>query len=355
MKNSLDNKYYRLGNIFLFLIVLTVIYISHRYLMPFLWAGLTVISIWPAYSYVLKHWFKGKQTLAASAATVFIGVVIFTPITLIVMNAITETFLLIGQYQHGIPEPAQLSQLPYFGAQLHELWQNYLAKPDALTSLINQLNDSLKSNAGSVVSSITTAGGIIIKHTISIFFFFLFVFFLFKDGEYLADKINVIGRNLLNQKWNTYFMHLPQAIRAVVNGTVSVGLIVGILMGICYYALGLDSAPFLFGFVTTILAMIPFGITVAVLIAAFLLLIKGSYIKAIVIIVFGATLTFITDHFIKPKIIGSSTNLPFLMILIGILGGVETLGMIGLFLGPIIMLLMCTLFNQLANVSVKNP
>ena len=120
----------------------------------------------------------------------------------------------------------------------------------------------------SVFSSITGVGAIIIKHAISIFFFFLFTFFLYKDGEYLSKQINKVGKNLLNDKWSTYVTKLPRATRAVVNGTVSVGLLVGVVMGITYYILGLRSAPFLFGFVTTILAMVPFGITVAVIVAA---------------------------------------------------------------------------------------
>ena len=355
MDSTSSNRNYIIGNIFLLLIVITVIYISHRYLLPLVWAGIIVISTWPAYTFLQQKLLRGRNTLAASLATLFVGAIIFTPIVLIIIRAISETQALIHyliQHHNGIAEPANLSSTPFIGKQLHEFWQYYLARPEAVTTLVSDINSLIKSNANNIFSSITVASAIIIKHTISIFFFFLFTFFLYKDGKYLATQINKIGKNLLSNKWNTYFINLPDATRAVVNGTVSVGLIVGILMGLCYYILlGKDAAPILFGFITTILAMIPFGITVAVIIAAIVLIAKGKLYSAIFIIAFGAILTFITDHFVKPKIIGSSTNLPFLMILIGILGGVETLGMIGLFLGPVIMLLMCTLFNQLAGTN----
>jgi predicted PurR-regulated permease PerM len=57
---------------------------------------------------------------------------------------------------------------------------------------------------------------------------------------------------------------------------------------------------------------------------------------------------FIADHFVKPVLIGGTTRLPFLAVLFGLLGGVETLGLIGLFLGPMIMVLFMTLWRQLA-------
>ena len=116
-------------------------------------------------------------------------------------------------------------------------------------------------------------------------------------------------------------------------------------MGICYVLVDFP-APTLVGFVTAMAAMVPFVVPVVFTIVALILLAKGSLIAAIVVIVWGTVVMFVADHFVKPSLIGGAIQLPFLVVLFGILGGVETLGLLGLFIGPIIMVLFITLWQE---------
>jgi predicted PurR-regulated permease PerM len=79
---------------------------------------------------------------------------------------------------------------------------------------------------------------------------------------------------------------------------------------------------------------------------AALLLVDGNTIGAAAILAWGAVVLFLADHFVRPTIIGNATKLPFLAVLLGILGGVETLGLIGLFVGPVVMTLFVTLWHE---------
>jgi predicted PurR-regulated permease PerM len=97
---------------------------------------------------------------------------------------------------------------------------------------------------------------------------------------------------------------------------------------------------------TGILAIIPFGAPLAFGAAAALLAVQGATIAAIAILVWGAVILFIADHFVRPAMIGNATQLPFIAVLLGILGGVETLGLIGLFVGPVVMTLFVTLWHE---------
>jgi len=97
---------------------------------------------------------------------------------------------------------------------------------------------------------------------------------------------------------------------------------------------------------TGVLAIIPFGAPLAFGAAAALLAVQGATVAAIAILVWGAIVLFIADHFVRPAMIGNATQLPFLAVLVGILGGVETLGLIGLFVGPVIMTLFVTLWHE---------
>ena len=69
-------------------------------------------------------------------------------------------------------------------------------------------------------------------------------------------------------------------------------------------------------------------------------------ISAIILVAWGTLVMFIADHFVKPVLIGGAIELPFLAVLFGILGGVETLGVLGLFLGPMVMVLFATLWTE---------
>ena len=92
--------------------------------------------------------------------------------------------------------------------------------------------------------------------------------------------------------------------------------------------------------------MVPFGAPLAFGIAALLLLGKGATIAAGVLLAFGTVVTFVADHAVRPVLIGGTTRLPFLWVLLGILGGIEVWGLLGLFLGPAIMAALILLWRE---------
>ena len=128
-------------------------------------------------------------------------------------------------------------------------------------------------------------------------------------------------------------------------GLVLVGLAEGVLLGIGYQFAGVPSAV-LWAAATCVLAIIPFGAPLAFGAVAALLLYQGNASAAAAILALGVVVLFVADHFVRPTVIGNATKLPFLAVLLGILGGVETLGLIGLFVGPVVMTLFVTLWHE---------
>ncbi|MFT9061692.1 MAG: AI-2E family transporter, partial [Acetobacter orientalis] len=118
-----------------------------------------------------------------------------------------------------------------------------------------------------------------------------------------------------------------------VQGLVLVGIAEGAIMGLIYFLCGAPH-PALFGVITGVAAMIPFCAMFAIGFVSLLILAQGSSIAGIAAFCIGAVIIFIADHFVRPVLIGGSTKLPFLWVLLGILGGAETWGLIGLFVGP---------------------
>jgi predicted PurR-regulated permease PerM len=134
-------------------------------------------------------------------------------------------------------------------------------------------------------------------------------------------------------------------VRGTIDGLVLVGLGEGAVMAVAYVLLGVPH-PILLGIATAIAAMIPFGAAVMFEIAAFALLTQDSVTGAILINVIGFAVVGIADHFVRPVLIGGATRLPFLWVLLGILGGVETLGLLGLFVGPATMAVLVMLWRE---------
>ena len=135
------------------------------------------------------------------------------------------------------------------------------------------------------------------------------------------------------------------AIRGTVNGLVIVGLGEGVLLGIAYAVTGVPH-PALLGALTAVAAMIPFGAPLVFGVAALLLVGQGSGVAAIVLVAIGMAVTFVADHFVRPILIGGATKLPFLWVLFGILGGVASWGLLGLFLGPAVMAALIMLWRE---------
>jgi predicted PurR-regulated permease PerM len=104
--------------------------------------------------------------------------------------------------------------------------------------------------------------------------------------------------------------------------------------------------PVLFGALTAVAAMIPFGAPLAFGLAAVLLLAGGAVVPAAIVVAAGFVVTFVADHFVRPALIGGTTRLPFLWVLLGILGGVETFGLLGLFVGPAVMAALILLWRE---------
>jgi predicted PurR-regulated permease PerM len=111
----------------------------------------------------------------------------------------------------------------------------------------------------------------------------------------------------------------------------------GVLIGIAYVIAGVPNA-LLFALLTMAFAMVPFGAWAAFTLAALALLVQGaSFWVAAAVFGWGAAVMLVGDNFVWPALVGGTARLPFLLALIGIFGGLQVFGLVGLFVGPVIM------------------
>ena len=178
------------------------------------------------------------------------------------------------------------------------------------------------------------------------------LFFLFRDGDRQTAQLLRASHRAFGPWGERIGRQMVASVHGTVDGLVLVGLAEGFILGMSDVIAGLPH-PALFALFTAIAAMVPFGAPLAFGAAALILLVQGSVVGAVVIAVLGFVVAFAADHFVRPVLIGQTTRLPFLWVLLGILGGVETWGLVGRILGPAIMAALILLWREWTGVSAR--
>lgn len=325
-------------------IIFLSLFIIHRFIPSILWAAIIVIATYPLYSRWCRF-FPEYPNLSAFIFTLILSLIFIIPVSWLVGLLVNESQILINYLQsinrNGGMAPIFLKNVPLVGNDMISYWNNNIGQPGNLKDVLSNLHLSLAPTS----YYIKQIGSNLAHRGFQLGFTVLCLFFFYRDGDKLIQQVNHVGESWLGLRWFRYAKGLPGALQATVNGTIVVGIGVGICMGICYALLGVPG-PTLLGFMTALASMIPFVVPLVFLFVALLLLVSGSMISALIVIVWGTFVMFVADHFIKPVLIGGAIQLPFLAVLFGILGGIETLGLLGLFVGPVVMVLFITLWNE---------
>lgn len=340
-----ENHRYLISMFLTICVISLTVYVLHRFVPALLWGSIITMVTYPMY----KRWAAlclGYNNFAALTFTILVSVVIFIPLSWIVTVFVKEVQIFINfvvhVHQHGEKAPEMFTSLPLIGNELGHYWETNFSQPGGIKSWLAGLHVSL-SPASYYIKQI---GVSVVHRSVLLGFSLLCVFFFYRDGEKLIKQVHIVGQNCLGKRWSHFTQDLPQMLRATVNGTILVGFGVGTIMGLAYNILGFP-APALAGFFTAVAAMIPFAVPIVFVMVALALWMQGSILGAFIILVLGTLVMFIADHFLKPVLIGNTTKLHFLAVLFGILGGVEGFGVMGLFLGPIVMVLFMSLWREL--------
>lgn len=335
-----------LGTTLLLLVVGLSGFVVQRFFLPLAWGAILCVATWPLYLRLLAR-SGGRAGLAATLCTAAMTCLFVIPALLALREAFEQApavAALVARAQNaGIAPPPVLRRLPVLGGYIEQWWQSVLGQPHGLGHLLSDASVGWLHSASDVLKRF---GSQVLHRLLDFGFSFLCLFFFYKNGQVLHLQIIRIGERLVGpERWHRYYRTIPSAIRATVDGLVLVGLGEGVLIGIGYAVAGLPSAALL-GAVTGVLAIIPFGAPVVYLGVTAVLAAGGNTAAAIGIAVWGTMVLFVADHFIRPTLIGNATRLPFLAVLFGILGGVETLGLVGLFIGPVLMVLFVTVWRE---------
>jgi predicted PurR-regulated permease PerM len=320
------------------------VFILWDFVTALLWAVIFAIATWPLYRRFAR-WSAARlpAILPPLLFTLAIGLVFIAPLAIATVEVGREAHVLVRLIaeaeKSGLEMPDWLPNLPGIGGWIAGWWQANLGNPEAATELLGRINRGM-------LSEWPRNFGIKLLRGIASFgFTLLALFFIYLNGIALTRRLLLLGDRLLGQHSEQLGLTAIAAVHGTVNGLVLVGLGEGIILGLAYSVLGVPHAA-LFGALTGILAIIPFGAPVVFAVASLTLVATGGMVDAVSLLVFGSVIVFVADHFIRPVLIGGAVRLPFLWVLLGILGGLESLGLIGLFLGPAVMAVLIALWRE---------
>lgn len=320
--------------VLVFLLTLAGLWIARSFLLQLAWAVTLAIALWPLYRRLVpKRSVSGYRVIGPLAFTFATAIVLILPLIVVVVEAARDSqaaLVWIGQAQRtGVPPPEWLGHMP-FGGRLHAFWLMHLGTPQAASALLGRLD------AGAVASWTGAIAAQVASRSMFFLVTLLAFFLILRDGERLSANAVGTARRYYGDFGERFVRRLGEAVRGAVNGTVLVAIGEGTLIGIGYWIAAVPR-PVLFTVATIAFAMLPFGAWAAFGIASIALLTQGHVVAAIILFAYGAAIMMIGDNLVQPALIGNSVELPFFWTFVATFGGLETFGLVGLFVGPAVM------------------
>ena len=321
--------------ILLMAITFIMLYICWLMIQPLisvlLWSSILVIIFFPLYKKLIT---KTKNHSLSAIITILASLLIFIiPLTLISAAVVNELAGIAGVTVNNIQE---IIRHPKSG-QLGYIY-DYLSQYVNIEEFIK--SDELKSIAGRISESVLQASWFVIGGVfgtlISIFFAIFTMFYLFRDGEKIvADLPNILP--LESSQAKGLIKSTSDLISATLRGSLMVALLQGILAGLIFWILGIPSYLVL-GMLTMIFALIPTGGTAFVTGPVIIVLaLTGEYWKAGILLLYATLIIGMVDNFLLPRLIKQKARMNELFVFFSVIGGIQLFGILGLFLGPIIL------------------
>jgi predicted PurR-regulated permease PerM len=295
------------------------------------WSVVLAVALYPVYNGLAKV-LGGRPKLAATIVTlVNLGIVI-GPATWLGLSAIEGLRELAGQIGTGnvaVPLPSsRIKDWPLVGPLLFDLWEQTSTN---LRAVLSELAPHLKPLAGIMLSFAGSAGLGTLKFVLAV----VLAGFLFPYGPQLVAA----GRGFLYRivpEQSEHFLELAGAtIRAVSQGVIGVAIIQALLAGIGFKLAGIPGAGLL-AFVVLLLAIVQIGAAIVLIPAIIWIWTAKDFTTALLLTLFLVVVGLI-DNVLKPLVMGRGLTTPTLVIFIGVVGGTLAHGIVGLFIGPIIL------------------
>ncbi len=345
MEPSSRINYATLGAIAL--LVIGCLYVLRPFLAAILFAAAVVISSWPMYLMLLDR-MRGRRTLAALTLTLTLTCLVIVPIALVAYNLADDIGRIYDQIKLAVATghvepPAWIRTLPLIGATLDTYVRELVASREQMMELAKRMLEPAR--------HYLLGGGIILGAGVAQMSLAAFVsFFLYRDGITLLRAITVAMNRIIGESAPRVAMTVSHTVRGVMYGLLGTALAQALVAALGFAIAGVPGV-LLLGFATFVLSLVPVGPPLIWGGAAIWLFNQGQTGWAIFMFVWGLVLISGVDNIVKPFLISRGSSLPFLLVLLGVLGGVLAFGFVGLFIGPVLLAVGYSLVREWTGIS----
>lgn len=320
------------------------LWLIRSFVIPLIWAGIFAIANWPIYH-------RCAERLPAALRAHLLPLAFSILITFLVLGPVVFAFGVLGSQsqawvteissmdQAGFAAPSWLSAIPILGIRLVDSWNDTLGIPGGLSALLRRVQSD------SLLHSLQSVGHLIVYHAFVVSITIVSLVLLLRQGEVLAAGLARRIDELFGERGSTLLGVAIAALRATLLSMVFVGLIDGVALGITYSAAHIPS-PVVWAAVTGIFAMLPFIGYLAVAAVCAMQIAHDASASAVIVGAVGFMVLFLSDKFARPMLMAKGARLDFLGALMGTVGGLQTFGLLGILLGPVIVAVGKAMFDE---------
>jgi predicted PurR-regulated permease PerM len=324
-------------------------YIVFRIIEPLwqalVWAGLLGAVLAPSNARLARR-LGNRPQLASGITTLLTVLLLVLPLAVVATTIVTQAGQLLRRLDDFVPQAGRdrildLSDVPWLERPLAWIGANTTLTLDEIQNwIVNGAKNVLQGLASSSGSFVLGALGTVVSFALMLFV----LFFVLRDGPRVAGKfVEVLP--IERERRTLLWTHMREVTRAVFMGIGLTALAQGVLLGIGWAIAGLPS-PLVFGALGAFFALVPFvGTTIIWGPGAIYLATQGDYGLAAFLALWGLLVVGSTDNFLRPMLISGRAEVPTLAVFIGVIGGLQAFGFVGLFVGPIVLGLLVALFR----------
>ncbi|HEY1150212.1 MAG TPA: AI-2E family transporter [Pseudoduganella sp.] len=327
------------------------LYVLRPFFGGMLFAACIAISSWPLYLKLLGR-MKQRRTLAAAVMTTSLVLVILLPLALVTWNIADNA----GDYYHAlkgaleagtIETPAWLKQIPMVGESVDAYVNRILHSREELVALAKRYIDPARTfllNSGIVL------GSGLAQVSLAAFV----AFFLYRDGASIVSALNVGMAKIMGEHAAEVGETVSRTVSGVMYGLLGTALAQAAVAAVGFLIAGVPGVALL-AVATFLFSLVPVGPPLIWGGAAIWLFNQGSTGWGIFMIIYGLVAISGVDNVVKPMLISRGSSLPFLLVLLGVMGGVLAFGFVGLFIGPTLLAVALGLLRNWTNVKPVTP
>jgi predicted PurR-regulated permease PerM len=325
----------------LLLLIVASLFVLRPFLAALVWATMVVVSTWPLLR-KLEARFGNRRGPAVAVMTLAMLLLLIVPLwaaIATVVGSVDQVTALTERLSTTSlpPPPAWVAGVPLVGAKAEAAWLRLSsAGPEGLAT---QVTPYVSAIGTFVLAQLGSLGGTLLQFLLVV----VLSAILYTNGETAARGVRRFGRRIAGERGEGSVVLAGQAIRGVALGVAVTAIIQTALGSIGLFAAGVPFAALLSA-ITLVLCIAQLGPALILFPAVAWMFWSGQTTWATILLVWSLFVT-VLDNFLRPVLIKRGADLPLLLIFAGVIGGLVGFGLVGIFVGPVVLAVSYTLLD----------